>query len=194
MFDNILEKWDWNIWQNWQNDPSGKTKELLFSVTLPYIARNYLHSHMGQVILLQKLFFIIKIKNLVMFDLSMVTFQLFLLTVYGIGKGWYHLPPNCRKIREKNGKRNQHYFLQVSSKSSWTTDFRNFFNSGGLSRDYYWRGDIHEIYDSWGFLRISQQIFINFLLNLLGSKILPISCSRHQKFDHECPVTLGRRL
>ena len=44
-----------------------------------------------------------------------------MLTLNAIWKGWYH-PPNCRKIRKKKtGKSNQHDFLQVLSKLSWTT-------------------------------------------------------------------------
>ena len=43
-----------------------------------------------------------------------------MLTVNTIWKGWYY-PPNCRKIRKKPGKSNQHNFLQVLFKSSSTT-------------------------------------------------------------------------
>ena len=105
--------------------------------------------------------------------------------------GQWHLrgrnnPPNRKKIREKNGKCNQYDFLQILPKSAWTT-FKTIFGTlsalgachmniiGGL---VYKKSMIFKVFVVYlsEFLIFLHEIFF-------GSKILPISCDKHQNFD-----------
>ena len=101
-----------------------------------------------------KSYSILKIQDIFQCKHSKITYSL--LTVNGIW-GWRITLPNRRKICEENGKCNQYDFLQVLSKSSWTT-FKTIFetlsaheacHSTNCHRTNYWRACIQEIHDSF---------------------------------------------
>ena len=47
-------------------------------------------------------------------------------------------------------------------------------------------GDIQEMHDFRGFLRISRRVLDISSRNLFDSKILSSCCDKHQNFDYEC--------
>ena len=92
-------------------------------------------------------------------------------------------PPNRRKIREKKTSNAINTIfgsvIKILSGNFWN-NHRKFISPGGGP---YWRGHIREIHDLWS---ISQRVFDIFREIFFRSKILPISCDKHQKFDYGC--------
>ena len=68
-------------------------------------------------------------------------------------------------------------------------NFRNFIGLWGVSRDHYWRGVIQEIFEVLGAYLSGFLIFLREIL--FGSKILPSTCDKHQKFDYGCSIYPG---
>ena len=98
------------------------------------------------------------------------------------------IPPNHKKFLTKTWKMQSIWVFASVLKIFWKifkTIFKTFISSGGLSRDHYWRGGIHEIHD-WGFWEYLSDFFIFLHEISFHSKILSSSCDEHQKFDYMC--------
>ena len=98
-------------------------------------------------------------------------------------------PPNRKKNREKNGKCNQYDFLQLLPKSSWTT-FKTIFetlSALGACHVTITGGVVYKksmIFKVFGVYLSISLIFLHEIF--FGSKILPSSCDKHQKFNYGC--------
>ena len=103
----------------------------------------------------------------------------FLLKVNHI---WGSVTPNLRKKKfVKKQKKSIESFANVVI--IFLHNFLNNFWNFSSSEDHYWKRGIQKTHNFRVLLGISQRAFNISSWNLYGSKILPSSCVKHQKFE-----------